>query len=131
MGLDLITKERNEPIHIRIGYVSFNFYRIEVGRAFSKEFGIFLDKTYNIIHEWTQEDEHKLIELTENKSGLLLFISHSDCDGLLTYKECKQVYDDIRDLVVDTEDSRFREFHKIFTEALKHCYKKRINLYFN
>ena len=131
MGLDLITKERKEPIHIQIGYIGFAFYRKEVGRAFNKDFGVFLDKVYQPLNRWTQEDEDELLKHTKNSKGLLLLINHSDCDGLLNYNECKQIYDDIKDLVVDTEESRFRIFHTKFVDALKRCYKKRINLYFN
>lgn len=129
MWLDLITKERIDSLDIRIGYGGFNRYRKEIAKSFDEDFGKFIDISYNLLYDWCQTDEDRLNDFTKNNKGLFILMTHSDCDGLLTYKECKLVYDDISNLEIKSND--LFEFHNQFINALKHCYTKRINLYFN
>ena len=56
-----------------------------------------------------------------------IFLWHSDCDGKLTPKECKKIYDAMKDLKVEMN---YYDMHQLWLNMLRHCYKHRVNMYF-
>ena len=67
--------------------------------------------------------------------GLGLFLFHSDCDGKLTPKECRLIYNDIKDLKMDLLGHNYSDMKTYnildrWKNMFYHCYKKRVNMYF-
>lgn len=139
MGLTIYAKGMKETYNA--GYGGYFYFRIEVAKAFDIEYG-------NIIEEWmksmkplTQEMCDKLEEiitkkgLVEQEEGIWCFISHSDCDGKFSPKECRKIYYAIKDLkcdVTSTNYEREKEYNVLerFKSMFYHCYKRRVNMYY-
>lgn len=131
MGLDISVKglERKDTYHC--GYIKFNLYRKKVASAYNERLGELYEKTF--------KDELQPEEIKEWNNlcndDLDIFLWHSDCDGKLTPKECKKIYDAMKDLKVEMQGHNYIEMncydmHQLWLNMLKHCYKHRVNMYF-
>lgn len=131
MGLDISIKglERKDTYHG--GYIKFNVYRKEVANAYNERLGKLYEKTFKEdlqpeeIEEWN----------TLCNDDLDIFLWHSDCDGKLTPKECKKIYDVMKVLKVEMQGHNYIEMncydmHQLWLNMLKHCYKHRVNMFF-
>ena len=84
-----------------------------------------------------QEDDIKFWN-AHCDDGLDLLLYHSDCDGKLSPKECRAVYEAIKDLSLpmiahnygDASSEQYNLLERWKT-MLKHCIKRRVNLYFS
>ena len=127
MGLDIKIKglSREETYHG--GYGIFSSYRILLAYSYSQEIGeLYKKHVYGDIGERnkpTQEEVERYDKICNDDLDILLF--HSDCDGKLTPKECRKIYMAIKDLKCDCPD-----MHELWLNMLKHCYTKRVNMYF-
>lgn len=132
MGLDIMVKglTRQETYHC--GYITFNVYRKKVASAYNKRLGELYEKTF--------KDTLEPNEITEWNSicnnDLDIFLWHSDCDGKLTPQECKKIYNVLKDLKIEMQghnyvDMNFYDMHKLWLNMFKHCWKRRVNMYFH
>ncbi len=132
MGLDISVKglERKDTYHC--GYIKFNLYRKKVASAYNERLGELYKKTF--------KDELQPEEIKEWNNlcndDLDIFLWHSDCDGKLTPKECKKIYDAMKDLKVEMQghnyiEMNYYDMHQLWLNMLKHCYKHRVNMYFH
>lgn len=127
MGLDINIKglERKDTYHG--GYIRFNIYRKEVANAYNKRLGELYEK---IFKEDLQPEEIEEWNTLCN-DDLDIFLWHSDCDGKLTPKECKLIYDELKNIdIQDLEYSNEYTMHELWLNMLKYCYKNRVNMYF-
>lgn len=131
MGLDISVKglERKDTYHG--GYITFNLYRKNVASAYNERLGELYKKTF--------KDELQPEEIKEWNNlcndDLDIFLWHSDCDGKLTPKECKKIYDVMKNLKVEMQghnhiEMNYYDRHQLWLNMLKHCYKHRVNMYF-
>ena len=132
MGLDISVKglERKDTYHC--GYIKFNLYRKKVASAYNERLGELYKKTF--------KDELQPEEIKEWNNlcndDLDIFLWHSDCDGKLTPKECKKIYDVMKDLKVEMQghnyiEMNYYDMHQLWLNMLKHCYKHRVNMWFH
>lgn len=131
MGLDISVKglERKDTYHC--GYIKFNLYRKKVASAYNERLGELYKKTFK--DELQPEEIKEWNNLCNNDLDILLW--HSDCDGKLTPKECKKIYDAMKDLKVEMQghnyiEMNYYDMHQLWLNMLKHCYKHRVNMYF-
>lgn len=119
------------------GYISFGMFRMEVADAFNKEMGNLYRKWYKSALPFnpplTDEEIKRYKELRNPDLDLLLF--HSDCDGKFTPKECKKIYKAIKNLKLDMVghnygDERTYNMLERFKMMFLHCWKFRVNMYF-
>ena len=131
MGLDINIKglEREDTYHA--GYMRFNLYRKKVASAYNERLGELYEKTFKEdlqpeeIEEWN----------TLCNDDLDIFLWHSDCDGKLTPKECKKIYDVMKGLKVEMQGHNYIEMncydmHQLWLNMFKHCYKHKVNMWF-
>lgn len=131
MGLDISVKglERKDTYHC--GYIKFNLYRKKVASAYNERLGELYEKTFK--DELQPEEIKEWNNLCNN--DLDIFLWHSDCDGKLTPKECKKIYNAMKDLKVEMQGHNYIEMncydmHQLWLNMLKHCYKHRVNMWF-
>ena len=135
MGLTIRAKGLLDEHSYDCGYKTFTNFRIAVANAYNKEFGKLLEKYYYnwFEHKFTEDDLTRMNELSDD--DLDIFLDHSDCDGKMTPQECKKVYMAIKDLSVEMigHNCRLMENYNMLEQwknILKHCYTRRVNLYF-
>jgi hypothetical protein len=107
------------------GYIRFGMYRKCVAKAFNERLSELYEKTYQGI-ELTNEEIEEYNKLCND--DLDIFLMHSDCDDKITPDECKKIYNVIKDLKVDINQNNM---HEKWLNIFKHCYEKRVNLYFS
>lgn len=64
-----------------------------------------------------------------------IFLFHSDFDEKLTPKECKKIYDVIKDTHMDMIGHNYGDMEQYnmlerWKDMFKYCYKRRVNMYF-
>lgn len=130
MGLDIHIKglEREDTYHG--SYTHFANYRRNIVQAFNKNLSEIYDKGYyNFDYKFTKQDIKQWNNLCND--DLDIFIWHSDCDGKLTPKECKKIYNELRWLnIQDLYYSNKYTMHSLWLSMLQFCYKHRVNMYF-
>ena len=131
MGLDISIKglERKDTYHC--GYIKFNVYRKEVANAYNERLGELYEKTFK--EDLQPEEIEEWNTLCNN--DLDIFLWHSDCDGKLTPKECKKIYDVMKDLKVEMKGHNYIEMncydmHQLWLNMFKYCYKHKVNMWF-
>lgn len=135
MGLDISIKGLSYDETYHCGYITFGNYRIAVAKAYNKEFGQIYEKQYRdfFFEGYSVEDTKQWNELCNDNLDILL--NHCDCDGKLTWKECKKIYDVMVNLKVEYGGHNYGtmktyDMHTLWLNMLKHCYKHRVNMYF-
>lgn len=96
MGLCLENKKRD----MKLGYIGFGFLRQCIAYAYDNRLGELYKKMY-VNENLTQDEYEELENLSNNDLGILLW--HSDCDGKLTSKECKKIYNVIKNIDISTQ----------------------------
>ena len=129
MGLTIRANNGKCPIEFDMGYGSFYRLRTAIGEKLA-------GSTYIT---WLATNEHTPKALLHTYCVALLeaigeatynFLVQSDGDGELSYKECKEVYEQIKDMKVDGLFGYCwcaRPFTD-FKELLKYCYSHRTKL---
>lgn len=136
MGLTVSAKGLSCEDSYDCGYITFGAFRIALAKAYNEEFG-------NLYEKWhqgaifggplTKSELKRANELSSD--GLNIFLTHSDCEGKFTPKECKKVYDAIKDIKMDMQGHNYgimKPYNMLdqWKGIFKHCYKRRVNLYF-
>ena len=135
MGLDVDAKGLTYETNFSCGYITFGVYRQKVAEAYNKEFGEIYKKSYNpSFSGYTDEEIKRWNEICDD--DLDIFLNHSDCDGKFTPQECKKIYNAMKDLKVEMQGHNYGvmkpyNMHEHWLNIFKHCYKRRVNLYFS
>lgn len=120
------------------GYIGFQRLRTVVATAYDYNLGrVYGNATLAIMHPKEYDAEINLIlkneKFKDEDNDILDFLFMSDCEGKISHKTCKKIYDLIKD---------FEHGGKIFTyaarsdgkdyehlkEFLKECYSKRAKM---
>lgn len=136
MGLYITAAGFNEEIYSS-GYIGFTYFRIALAKAYNTEFGalyekwIFAGRFGN--EPMTTSEFNRLNELCNDDFDILL--KHSDCDGKLTPKECKAIYEVTNNLKCDYPQNNYltvsgKNQLEVLNRALLHCWKRKVNMYF-
>lgn len=134
MGLDIRIKGMSYEDTYHCGYFTFGRYRCEVARAYNEKLGEIYEKPYkNIFYKYTKEDDKIWDELCND--DLDLFLWHSDCDGKLTWKECRAIYKVMKDLKVEMTGHNYKtinfyDMHQQWLNMLMFCWKHRVTMWF-
>ena len=115
MGLRLTAKGFDEEIYDS-GYMGFTHFRIAVAKAYNREFGELYEQWINSLilpfgEKMNQSDLDRMNELADE--GLNILLKHSDCDGKLTPKECKAIYNVTKDLKCDYPQNNYTSLRNI------------------
>ena len=132
MGLDVSIKGLDYKDTYHCGYITFGLYRRKVANAYNKRLGELYEKTYK--EDLTKEEIKEWNNICND--DLDIFLWHSDCDGKFTPKECKKIYDVLKDLNIEIQGHNYIEMncydmHKLWLNMFKYCYQKRVNMYFS
>lgn len=133
MGLDIQIKGLSREDTYHGGYIKFADYRLEVAKAFNEKIGEIYKKTYKYFgYEFTKDDVAQWNEfLPEKNNPINKFLWHSDCDGKFTPKECKEIYNELKNLNVEKiYYSDKYTMHELWLNMFKYCYEHRVNMYF-
>lgn len=90
MGLDLRANGYpKEALHI--GYIGFGTVRKQIAKSYNEELGELYEKQYKGFcdYVYTDEEVNRYNEICDDDLDILL--NHSDCEGKLTYQECKKI----------------------------------------
>lgn len=129
MSLDTYVKgmPREEGFHA--AYAAFNRFREAVADAFDHEIGVIYKKRWVSIEDaviWNAKISKPMEE----------FLLHSDCSGKFTYKQCKDIYNELNKLSVDfiyvcpyNGDVNFNMLEH-WKNIFKYCWKHRLTLWF-
>ena len=139
MGLTIRSKIKNCNIELDGGYGMLLTIREEVAKLYDKEFGEHYETLSKcFLKEHFDEFNKKANEILrddrfkDEDEDIVDFLFQSDCDGKISYKTCKKVYDILQE---STNNCclRYTAYSKNDWEDLKElllqCYKHRANLY--
>lgn len=139
MGLVIKAKGFEEDIY-NSGYGGFTRFRIALAKAYNQEFGELYEKwigtvlfSISRLYKMPKEEMERLKELAN--VDLYLLLLHSDCDGKLTPKECKRIYEVTKNLKCDYPQCNYitdtgKNQLEVFNRALLHCWKRRVCMWF-
>lgn len=133
MGLDIHIKGLSREDTYHGSYIRFASYRVKVAKAFNKAIGEIYEKTYKYYgYKFTEEDEKQWNEfLLDENAPMNKFLWHSDYDGKFTPKECKEIYNELKNLDVEkTFYDGETTMHELWLRMFKYCYKHRVNMWF-
>ena len=139
MGLTATAKGLTDETGFDCGYITFGNFRIRLAETYDKKSGAAYKKWYfrgggNFDAAGLDELEQRMMEELLNKPvGLFLF--HSDCEGKMSAKECREVYEDIKDLEMDMVGHNYgvmKPYNMLehWKSIFLHCARRRVNLYF-
>ena len=135
MGLCATAKGLNEETEFHCGYFTYHRFIEELVR------GAYDDRYYKIYTD--SINEHRCFTLDENmywnshfNAALDILIFHSDCDGSFTPKECRAIYNAIKDLHSDLKGHNYETMKPYnmlehWKDIFLHCAKRRVNLYYH
>lgn len=135
MGLDVHAKGLSDIGSYSCGYIMFGIYRKKVAKAYNPEFGELYAKEYNPMFKGYSDAEIDRWNQICN-DDLDIFLNHSDCDGKFTQQECKKIYNAMKDLKIDMQGHNYGimepyNMHDHWLNMFKHCYKKRVCMFFS
>ena len=129
MGLALTATGFGKTLHI--GYGGFSIVRKYIALAYSKKHGeMYSEMLKNIRKPLPEDFDEKWNEGCNDDLDILLW--HSDCDGRLTPQECRKIYRILEKMNVEFEENidYYEDFYKNFVAMLKHCYQRRVIMFF-
>jgi len=133
MGLNVIIKGLSRENTYHGGYIRFADYRTKVAKAFNETIGEIYQKPYAYLdYKFSQDDLKQWNTILSNKNAPMnKFLWHSDCDGKFTPKECKEIYDILKNLnVEETFYDEETTMHELWLNMFRYCYKHRVNMWF-
>lgn len=134
MGLDIRIKGMTYEETYSGGYLTFNLYRLNVAKAYNNEIGELYKKS--MIYPYTSLSDEEFDRWNKIcNDDLDLFLLHSDCDGKLTWKECRAIYKVMKDLKVDMQGHNYGmmnvyDMHTQWLNMFKFCWKRRVTMWF-
>ena len=123
----------NSSYDFDMGYGGFFNLRKNIALALDKDFG----ENYALLsHCYTEkqfEDNDRVANLIIEQKNLdediVKFLYMSDCEGKISYKVCKKIYDLIKDVDFENKCFRYAAYshndYGEFKEFLKECFSKR------
>jgi len=136
MGLTVSAKGLSGEQTYDCGYITFAAYRQKVAYAWNEEFGKLYEKPYKdySFQGYTDEEIERWNAICND--DLDIFLNHSDCDGKFTPQECKKIYEAMKELKVDMKGHNYGvmktyDMHEQWLYMFKHCYQRRVNMYFS
>lgn len=132
MSLDLSAKGyEKEPLHI--GYIGFGVIGKCIASSYNEEFG----KLYAIQYDnypfkgYAEEQIDRWNEICDDDLDILL--NHSDCDGKLTYQECRKIINALDKIDFKYSDEwrqDYKEKYYVLKDMIRYCAKNRKTLWF-
>lgn len=117
------------------GYVMFYVFRKRLAYAANAEYGALYEKWCD--RGLTQEECDRANAIMEemNKPGLDIFLTHSDCDGSFSVKECRMIYEDIKDMTLDMVGHNYGTMEQYnmldrWKDMFQYCFKNRRKMFF-
>lgn len=116
------------------GYITFMRFRVELAKAFDPVFGGLYEKW--CMDGLTQDECDTANRIMEGHDALDLFLTHSDCDGKFTPKECRAIYDEIKDMHMDMLGHNYGDVNTHYNMLEKwkdmflFCARNRVNMFF-
>ena len=126
----------NSKYEFNMGYGNFFILRKNIASALDGEFGKLYAQIIDCRTKSQREDNDRAIELIINRKNLdekykdiLDFLYMSDCDGKISHKTCKQIYEIIKDIDFENQIFQYSSIAKNdyeeFKKFLLECYSKR------
>ena len=135
MGLDVNAKGLTSETSFSCGYITFGIYRMKVAYAHNEEFGKLYEKPFKDIFfkGYTEAEIKRWNEICND--DLDIFLNHSDGGGEFTPKECRKIYNAMKDLKVEMQGHNYGvmkpyDMHQHWLNMFKHCYRRRVKMYF-
>lgn len=133
MGLCAHAKGLTAETEYDCGYLTYGNFLKNLAYAYHKEIGEMFEF---LLHggRLTEEQENRWNEICNDDLDLLLF--HSDCDGKFTWKECRKIYNAIKDLRMDMQGHNYgvmKPYNMLehWKNIFLHCARRRVNLYYS
>lgn len=133
MGLHITVKGFKKPIFDN-PYSEFFLLRLEIAKAYSEETYILYKKYLeSSLHPESKLSVDEWLKFKSNTpDGLRYFLLHSDCDGKITPKYCKMIYEVTSKMKCDYLILPYKyNFLQNFNEALKYCIEKKKTMFFS
>lgn len=136
--MGVIITANNSKTTFNCGYGGFMNLRNNIASAFDKEFGelyknLLLYITENEINGYNEKVNKILSERFKDDEDIINFLFASDCEGKISYKTCKKIYDLIKNIDFGKKiftyaaHSDGKDYEK-FKNFLLECYKYRRNM---
>lgn len=131
MGLDIKAKGLSGEKSFSCGYITFGRFRMELAKTYNQRIGELYEISYS--QKLTEQQSKEYDRICND--DLDIFLWHSDCDGKLTPQECKKIYNAIKDFKMDMQGHNYgimQSYNMLeqWKNIFKHCYQRRVNLYF-
>ena len=131
MGLTIQIKGMKDTYDC--GYHTFAMFRRALAKAYNPEMGELYDRWLSIPQTISDDDIARYYELSNPDLDVFLF--HSDCDGKLTPKECRGIYNAIKDLEMSMPGHNYVDMVPYnmlerWKEMFKFCASHRVNMWF-
>lgn len=134
MGVYIQAKNSKRGFHM--AYSSFNTLRIFIARAMDQEFGDNYAHLRDCYHpdDFAEQEQQADIIIKRNDltkyQDIIDFLYLSDCDGKVSYKVCKRIYDLIKDIPFAESNIQYEVFltedeYTDFKKFLQDCYSHR------
>ena len=132
MGLCATAKGLTAETEFNCGYITYSNFLKNIAYAYNQEIGEMFESLLNG-NEFSVEEEIRWNEICDDGLDLLLF--HSDCDGKFTWRECREIYNSIKDLHMDMIGHNYGVMEPYnmlehWKNIFSHCAKRRVNLYY-
>lgn len=132
MGLCAMAKGLTTETGFDCGYLTYGQFRVNLAYTYNQEIG----KMYETMFhggELSEAQKERWNQICDDDLDLFLF--HSDCDGKFTWKECRRVYNAIKDLHMDMQGHNYgvmKPYNMLehWKNIFLHCAKRRVNLYY-
>lgn len=110
-------------------YSTFNNFREAVLKAYNG-MNLFEFKGFEGVKRDGRKIEYKSLLLEDYvfSDGLLIFLNHSDCDGEISYTDCKIVADSLRFLIGKVQG--YEHYLKDFIDGCELAFNEKENLEF-
>ena len=133
MGLCATAKGLTDATEYNCGYISYGNFLLKLAHAYNEEIGTMYEKMVKHREELTDEEAARWDEICNDDLDILLF--HSGCDGKFTPKECRRIYNAIKDLHMDLMVHNYGVMEPYnmlehWKNIFLHCAKRRVNLYY-
>jgi hypothetical protein len=131
MGLDLrASGYPSEELHI--GYIGFGILRCQIAKSYNQELGEIYEKPYKGFgYTYSESEIDRYNQLCDDDLDLLL--NHSDCEGKLTYSECRKISIALNKFEFKYPDEWRQDYKRKFyvlKDMIDWCSKNRKTLWF-
>lgn len=135
MGLCATAKGLTSETGFYCGYITYgNFLKELAISAYGSEMG----RIYKEVDFEGRKPTDEEIELWNKNCNddLDLLLFHSDCDGKFSWKECRKIYNAIKDLHMDMQGHNYgamKPYNMLehWKNIFLHCARHRVNLYYS